>query len=180
MCKFYCYRLILNNVLKKFHPRLVYIGVFILLIIGSALIADWQTIGKDSCRIFSPFHYQNSQSESATCIHYKSQTLHDYCERIHSAKQDNNMTQLASELCQATQGCHLNKYSVITNSLCLHCPAICRHVQHSLSFIQFTLGAAIFVFALPAGDVCMWVLISNNLLAHEQVKIATKNKWIYI
>ena len=133
---------------------------------GSSLIADWQTLGKDFCRIFSPFHYHNNSS--ILCEHYKSPTLHSYCVEMQMAAEISNWTLQASELCQATQGCHWNQFSVISNSLCTNnCPAICRNVHQSLNIIQYSVGAALFVFAIP---IYYSLLISNNLHRHEQVQ----------
>lgn len=54
----YC-RLIINNVFKKFRPRPAYLAVYMMFIVGSALIADWQTLGNDPCKIFSHYHHNN-------------------------------------------------------------------------------------------------------------------------
>lgn len=141
-----------------------------MLTVGSILIADWQTIGNDSCRIYSPYdYYNNNDSVSASCMQYKS---YSYCMEMQTAAESSNFTTQANELCQATQGCHWNQFSVITNSLCINCPAICRNIHHSLNIAQFTVGAVIFMIAITMGDLCVSLLLSNNLQEHEQVLLS--------
>ena len=135
-------------------------------IAGSFLIADWQTLVDDPCRVFSPFDNDDHQNISLHCE--TSKTLHDYCTL---AQQSGNWTLQASDLCQATQGCRWNQFSVITNSLCTNCPAICRSVDLSLNIIQFSIGAILFMMAITMSDICLWILLSNNLHEHEQVCI---------
>ena len=164
----------MNNVLKIFLPRLTYIGIFTILIIGSATMADWQTIGNDPCRIFSIYHHAQSEfNTSEVCQQYRSQTFSNHCVGVYSTvKADpDNITSLASELCTTTHGCHWNQYSVIDNTSCISCPAMCRSEHHSLSFIQFTIGAMLFTCVIPIGDVCAMLLITSLLLPHEQVTL---------
>ena len=139
-------------------------------IIGAVLIADWQALPDDPCRMFSSFHYHNNNvSLAITCTKYTSPTLHSYCVEMQTAAESDNLTAQASELCLATEGCRWNQFSVLTNSLCTNCPAICRSVHKSLNIVQFSIGMIFFVVALPLGDSCLWILISNNLQDHEQV-----------
>lgn len=139
-----------------------------MLIIGSALAADWQTFREDPCKVFSTFHYRDSDynRSSSSCEKYKSATLHQFCMEMET---DGNWTGLAMELCQATQGCHWNQFSVISGAFCINCPDICRSVHQSLSIIQYSFGALMFAFALPAIETCGWILLTNNLQDHEQV-----------
>ena len=161
---FLCYlcRLILTNCYKKlvFRPRFMIIGAYVMVIFGSLLIADWQTLGDDFCRIFSPFHYSKDSygNDSILCEQYTSPTLHSYCVEMQIAADSSNWTAQASELCQATQGCHWNQFSVISNSLCINCPAICRSDSKSLSIIQYTVGAILFILAVPLIYMCQLLL----------------------
>ena len=135
-----------------------------MLIIGSALIADWQTLGEDSCQMFSTYHRQLNTSMLCKQTSFQ----YSYCGGMELAANTSNGTS-AGELCQSTEGCHWNQFSVISDTLCNSCPAICRNVHQSLSIIQFSIGAALFVLALPIADICYLVLLSNNLQDHEQV-----------
>ena len=165
----FSHRLLFNNILKVFYPRPALLAFYLMLLAGSFLIADWQTLSHDPCRIFSPFDFKNQQNISLSCDNYESQAVHSYCV---SAEKGSNWTMLseqASELCLATEGCRWNQFSVLTASLCTNCPAICHSVNSSLSIIQFSIGAVLFVMAIPLIDVCQWILLSNNLEEHEQV-----------
>ena len=113
---------------------------------ASVLIADWQALGTDPCHIFRTLQLYNA-----------------------SAADSQNWTAQASELCLATEGCHWNQFSILTNSLCTNCPAICRSVHKSLNIVQFSIGALLFVTLIPINETCLWIIISNNLDEHEQV-----------
>ena len=143
------------------------------MIAGSALIADWQTLGEDFCKMFSPFHH------SVLCEDSNYSTLNSSCVEMQTTAYSSNWTAQASELCQATQGCHWNRFSVLSNSLCINCPAICRGIVHSLNIIQFSLGAVLFVMAIPVADVGNVILRSNNLHKHEQVSLTLESHSIY-
>ena len=94
------YRLVLHYIFKAFRPRLCYVCVHIMLIVGSILMADWQAFGEDNCRIFSPFHFHNNTS--VVCKHTN---LYNYCIEMQTAAESDNLTAQASELCLATEGC---------------------------------------------------------------------------
>ena len=127
-------------------------------------MADWQAFGEDNCRIFSPFHFHNNTS--VACEHTN---LYNYCIEMQTAAENDNLTAQASELCLATDGCRWNQFSVLTNSLCTNCPAICRSVHKSLNIVQFSVGAALYVLAMPMSDICYLTIMSNNLRKNEQV-----------
>ena len=127
-------------------------------------MADWQAFGEDNCRIFSPFYHHNKFS--ASCEDINSPTLYSNCIE---AADSQNWTAQASELCLATEGCHWNQFSVLTNSLCTNCPAICRSVHKSLNIVQFSVGAALYVLAVPISDICYLNIMTNNLRKNEQV-----------
>ena len=65
--------------------------------------------------------------------------------------------------------CYWNQYSQVTKEDCYSCPQICRSVRKSLNFVQFSLGAAIFVIAIPISRVVLMILISDNLSQENQV-----------
>ena len=152
---------------KLIRPRLIAIGALIFVIVGSALMADWQTLREDPCRIFSPFDYSNS---SISCVKYnKSSTVHQYCIETQVAAESGDFTEEARRLCRETEGCHWNQFSVLSHSFCLYCPAICRGTHQSFSIIQFTIGALIFALALAAVEASGWILMLNYLKEDEQV-----------
>ena len=147
-------------------------AICIMVIFGSVLIADWQSIGSDLCQIFSTYPSEStSHNTSVSCEDIDSPSLHSYCMELITATEDDNWTAQASELCLATEGCRWNQFSVLTNSLCINCPAICRSVSFSLSLIQFSVGAVLFVASIPMSDSCLWIIVTNNLKDYEQVHL---------
>lgn len=146
------YRLMLN-LLKKFHPRLTLVVVFVMFIVGSLLISDWQTIEEDPC---------NS-------IVHSNRNMTLKCDQRNSSCTAMDLTKEAAKLCQAAPGCYWNQISYISRTFCLACAPICRSKDHSLNFFQYTVGVFIFVFSIPVGDASFWVLISNNLKGYHQV-----------
>ena len=140
-------------------------------IAGSVLISDWQALGRDPCHIFSTFHRNyGTGNVSDSCEQVmNSPTLHSYCVEMQTAAESDNLTAQASELCLATEGCRWNQFSVLTNSLCTNCPAICRSVHKSLNIVQFGIGAVLFVVSIPMSDACLWIIVTNNLKDYEQV-----------
>lgn len=140
---------------------------------GSALVADWQTLGEDQCRRFSPYYHKvpPPHNWSPSCEHATSTSLHQLCILKAEAADAANWTEQARELCQATQDCHWNQFSVLTGAFCVNCPTICRGAHWSLNIIQFTIGALMFVFALPIQEACGWILLSDNLREDEQVML---------
>ena len=156
--------------INKYYHLPGLIGVFVALIITSALIADWQTVQEDSCKLLSPFNNGGLYNVSKVCEEVQSPEVDWYCA---NSSNDNELQYLPNsfgkELCLATKECHWNQISTISKSVCFSCPQICRGVQYSLSFIQYTIAALLFVFVLPAGEVSILILVSNNLRGYEQV-----------
>ena len=48
-----------------------------------------------------------------------------------------------------------------TGTLCQACPAICRAIDHTLNFIQFTIGAFIFQSTMSVARVSIMIMISD-------------------
>ena len=76
---------------------------------------------------------------------------------------------LQSKICTSHEGCRWNQLSSITNTVCFSCPPICRSVERSLNFVQFSLGVTVFVMAIPISRVILMILISDNLNRNKQV-----------
>lgn len=70
---------------------------------------------------------------------------------------------------ESEDNCYWNQFSQVTKEDCYSCPQICRSVRKSLNFVQFAIGAAIFVIAIPISRVVLMILISDNLSQEQQV-----------
>ncbi len=155
---------------NKYYHLPALIGVFVTLIITSALISDWQSVREDSCKLLSPFNNGGLYNVSKLCEELELPEVDLYCA---NSSTDNGLQYLPNSfgkhLCLATKECHWNQISTISKSMCLSCPQICRGIQYSLSFIQYTIATCIYVFVLPAGEISILILVSNNLRGHEQV-----------
>ena len=58
-------------------------------------------------------------------------------------------------------GCHWIPHSRITGELCSNCPLICRSVHHTLTFVQFCIGAMLMKVSLPTGRISAVNLITD-------------------
>lgn len=273
MYYYLCYRILFN--VLKINNRILVILVTLSTIFGSLLIADWQTIGYDSCKEYSgekihsmslPQHciQLNSELNYSTinldkvssdkimnCKHIKSMCnpqplrnsrtstvftklnldsncfeiklylrakndtteLHEsfkcntsgnrlslcidvydsysvselqiknyaeYILRTIKAKKSelkihdhtNNKKILLGEVCINHEQCHWNQFSEITGEKCFSCSPICRNKSKSMSFVQFSVGIALFVFPIPISRVILMILISEKLAKDEQVSIS--------
>ena len=56
-----------------------------------------------------------------------------------------------------------------TGTLCEACPAICRGIDHTLNFIQFTIGAFIYRSTISLGRISIMIVISDVISKDYQV-----------
>lgn len=59
--------------------------------------------------------------------------------------------------------------SIVTRRHCSDCPPICRSLQHSLTFVQFCIGAALLMVSIPIAWVPVAALISDRVHKEAQV-----------
>ena len=90
---------------KYYHlPALV--GVFVALIVSSALIADWQSIGEDPCKLISPFNNKGLYNVSKVCEEFESPELNWYCTNSSEGGLEFLPDSFGKHLCLATKECH--------------------------------------------------------------------------
>ena len=65
--------------------------------------------------------------------------------------------------------CYWIPNSIITKRHCSDCPPICRSLQHSLTFAQFCIGAALLMVSIPIAWVPVAALISDRVHKEAQV-----------
>ena len=56
-----------------------------------------------------------------------------------------------------------------TGTLCEACPATCRGIDHTLNFIQFTIGVFIFRIAMSLANISIMIVISDVVSRDYQV-----------
>ena len=72
--------------------------------------------------------------------------------------------------CQsAGEHCHWIPDSRVTHKHCSDCEPICRSTQHTLNFVQFTIGMAVFFSTLPLMFTGAFLLLSNSVSKPFQV-----------
>ena len=73
------------------------------------------------------------------------------------------------ESLHGTYGCHWIPHSKITGKLCGDCPPICRSVYHTLTFIQFCIGAILLKISLPTSRVSAVNLLTD--VVHKDIQV---------
>ena len=76
---------------------------------------------------------------------------------------------ICESLRESQYHCHWIPKSIVTGKLCVACPAICRGLGHTISFIQFTIGAIIFQISYPISRVAIVMVISDVVSKDYQV-----------
>ena len=79
-----------------------------------------------------------------------------------------------SECVSAGEHCHWIPDSRITHKHCSDCQPICRSTQHTLNFVQFTIGMAFFISTLHLMFTGIFLLLSNSVSKPFQVIHNTK------
>ena len=65
--------------------------------------------------------------------------------------------------------CVWNQKSFVSGSFCEECDPVCRSAEKSLNFLQFCIGVAIYMVSVEVGCICIAVMASNAVSAHNQV-----------
>lgn len=81
----------------------------------------------------------------------------------------NRAMNVCESLRESQYHCHWVPKSVLTGELCEACPAMCRGIDHTLNFIQFTIGALIYRISYPIPWVANMVVLSDVVSKDYQV-----------
>ena len=73
--------------------------------------------------------------------------------------------------------CYWIPNSIVTKRHCNDCPPICRSRQHSLTFAQFCIGAALLMVSIPIAWVPVAGLISDRVHKEAQVSSNENMSW---
>ena len=71
--------------------------------------------------------------------------------------------------------CYWIPNSIVTKRHCSDCPPICRSRQHSLTFVQFCIGAALLMVSIPIAWVPVAALISDRI--HKEAQVIWQGNW---
>ena len=81
----------------------------------------------------------------------------------------NRAMNVCESLRESQYHCHWVPKSVLTGELCEVCPAMCRGIDRTLNFIQFTIGALIYRISYPIPWVANMVVLSDVVSKDYQV-----------
>ena len=80
-----------------------------------------------------------------------------------------------SECESAGEHCHWIPDSRVTHKHCSDCQPICRSTRHTLNFVQFTIGLALFLSTLGLLYIGIFLLLSNSVKKSFQVLYCTNS-----
>ena len=79
--------------------------------------------------------------------------------------------ELAVKECESADQCHWVPHSLITHDVCDDCQPICRGVDHTLNFAQFTVGLTLLMCTMEVMYIGMFILLSDSVSKSYQVRI---------
>ena len=157
-----------------------------MIITGAVIISDWQSIGHDPCLTannlsnitlpltnnvnISLWHQSNSEPQTNYSLLTGDSVLGSL--PINASTYDSFPTNISSDellvkasYCNARSSmddtCYWNPLSRVTGKPCRECYPACHSVQKSLNFIQFSVGIAILITAVPLSSVALAVVASD-------------------
>ena len=111
-------------------------------LVGSILVADWQSIGQDPCTYFN------------STIEANSSVLEEGCEALSSSSHQ----------------CFWNPQSRITGDYCNLCFPVCLSREKSINLYQFGLGVLLLALSAPLGFVFVSAVASDITSVDSQVQ----------
>ena len=157
---------------------------FSMIIVGAAIISDWQSLGNDPCLLVVPEtnDANNTAQLFANNSHYlwQDNSTYEVSHPIHGNNSleghvsSNNYSLeevlLKAIYCKARSSmddtCYWNPLSRVTGKLCKECYPVCRSVQKSLNFVQLSIGATLFITAVPFSATTL-LLIASDFVPQE-------------
>ena len=131
-------------------------------LVGSVLVADWQSIGQDPCMSLNA-------TDSTVCDSALSSGMDEICS---NGTNNSSLYQHLVESCEALSSsshqCFWNPMSRITGIFCNTCFRVCLSREKSINFYQFSLG--ILLLALSAPRVFVSAITSEITSVDSQVQ----------
>ena len=131
-------------------------------------MADWQSIGHDPCREGFPVNdstYAQPHRDELTLAPNEYVTAE-------GDQECRNLSTRGSE-------CFWNPNSRVTGEYCIECFKVCRSVEKSLNFVQFSIGALLFATTLSPFQISPVMLVSEVIPLKYQVLDASVHGYIY-
>lgn len=160
---------------------------FSMIIVGAAIISDWQSLGNDPCLLAVP---ETNDANNTTLLFannsrylWQDNSTYDASYPIHGNNSmeghvSSNNSSLEEVLlkaiyCKARSSmddtCYWNPLSRVTGKLCKECYPVCRSVQKSLNFVQLSIGATLFITAVPFSATTLLLIASDFVPLEIQV-----------
>ena len=154
------------------------LGVALMLgLVGSVLMGDWQTIGRDSCSPDGNLQLNTStnSTNSSDMIGIDVDSVRSsglMTDELNSTSNSSIYEQLV-ESCEAlstsSHQCFWNPESDITGEFCNTCLPTCLSKQTTINFPQYTIGILLISFATPIGYVLIFAVASDIAPVDSQV-----------
>ena len=152
--------------------RAVLASSIVVVLFGSLLFGDWQSIGSDPCTAFSP----NITGEDCGTVLLSSGSGSGEGDGAYYAEDLVTNTTVLQELvkgCEALSGpdhtCFWNRQSRITHEYCYECLRTCLSTETSQNIYQLGLGLILLSIASPLGYVFVLAIASDITPLNSQV-----------
>ena len=142
----------------------------ILSIVGYLIMTDWQAIGSDPCTDYSLFHHPQLADQYRLQLAGSNVSESGMVSVQSLQVVEGEVYQMAVNRCEsAGEHCHWIPNSQVTQKHCSDCQPICRGSQHTLNFIQFTIGIVTFSSTLSLMYTGVFLLLSESVSVRFQV-----------
>ena len=142
----------------------------ILSIVGYLIMTDWQAIGSDPCTDYSLFHHPQLADQYRLQLAGSNVSESGMVSVQSLQVVEGEVYQMAVNRCEsAGVHCHWIPNSQVTHKHCSDCQPICRNTQHTLNFIQFTIGIVTFSSTLSLMYTGVFLLLSESVSVRFQV-----------
>ena len=144
----------------------MFILCLLMIIVGSVVISDWQSIGEDPCSAVTQEDVYRAAREA-------NQTAAAASDEVITETSDTKLFRSVVELCEAASTdeyhCYWNQDSQITGEYCNECYAVCRSTEMSLNFLQFCVGISLLAICIPISNIIITVIASDAVPLEFQV-----------
>ena len=140
--------------------------------IALLIMTDWQAIGSDVCTEYSLFHHPQLADQYRLQL-AESNVSQSGMVSVQSLQVvEGEVYQMAVNRCEsAGEHCHWIPNSPVTGKHCIDCQPICRSTAHTLNFVQFIAGIALFFSTASLLYTGSFLLLSESVSQKYQVGI---------
>ena len=158
--------LIYSLILKAFklNTRKVLLSWIAVTMIATALMADWQSIGHDPCREGFPLNHSLAVSRTGSLDTTNNSHHYSTLEEVYVKE-----SRACEDLSTSGSECFWNPKSRITGEYCAECFRVCRSVDKSLNFVQFSIGLTMLGMSLSPFQLNLVVMLSDVVPLKHQV-----------